>query len=117
MDIELDPFDKLYSRWASIALDKRLDPPSRERWDATVLFLLMSEDPARVQLYKDIGLGRGESLGADAFELWTKMPDYTVKKSAKVKTQKELRAYEALHVGGMRELMEARGLGERYREI
>lgn len=115
--VESDPFDKLYSRWANIALDKRSDPPSREKWDATVLFLLMSKDSARVTLYRDISLGRGESLGADAYDLWKKMPDYTVKKYAGVKTQKDLRAYETVHLGGMRELMEARGLGEKYREI
>jgi Asp/Glu/hydantoin racemase len=45
------------------------------------------------------------------------MPDYTVNKSAGVKTQKELEAYEAANRGTMRTLMEARGLGERYREI
>ncbi|MEO5953256.1 MAG: hypothetical protein ABIQ44_12390 [Chloroflexia bacterium] len=115
--MELDPFDKLYSRWANIALDKKLDPPSRERWDATVLFLLMSKDPERVRTYKDIRLGRGENLGSDAFDLWKKMPDYTVNKSAKAKTQKQLKAYEELHIGDMHTLMEARGLGDLYNEI
>lgn len=112
-----DPFDKLYSRWANFALDKRLNPPSRERWDDTVLFLLMSQDPERVLLYKDISRGRGDSLGADAYELWSKMPDYFTNRSAPVKTQNELRAYEDAHVGSMRVLMESKGLGERYQAI
>ena len=115
--VEQDPFDRLYSRWANHALDKRLDPPSRERWDVIVLFLLSSADPERVGRYRDVGLGRGESLGADAYELWDKTPDYVANKTARVKTQKELNAYEAAHVGSMRQLMEARGLGERYRAI
>lgn len=115
--VEQDPFDRLYSRWANHALDKRVDPPSRERWDEIALFLLCSRDPERVARYRDIASWRGEGLGADAYELWDKMPDYTVNKSAGVKTQKELEAYEAANRGTMRTLMEARGLGERYREI
>ncbi len=112
-----DPFDRLYSRWANHALDRRLDPPSRERWDATVLFLLSSEDPERMARYRDIGLGRGESLGADAYELWAKTPDYFENKSAHMKTQRELNEYEQTHRGSMRSLMEARGLGDRYRAM
>lgn len=115
--MESDPFDILYSRWANIALDKKLDPPSRERWDATILFLLLSQDPDRVRTYKDIRLGRGENLGSDAFDLWKKMPDYTINKSAKVKTQKQLKAYEEQHIGDMHKLMEGRGLVDLYNEI
>ena len=81
------------------------------------MFLLSSRDPERVARYRDVATWRGESLGADAYELWDKMPDYLPNKSAKVKTQKELEAYEAANLGTMRVLMEARGLGERYREI
>jgi hypothetical protein len=117
METQPDPFDRLYSRWANYALDKRLDPPSRERWDDTVLFLLMSQDPERVALYKDIARGHGESLGADVYELWSKMPDYFVNRAAPVKTQAELKAYEQAHLGSMKALMEARGLGERYNAI
>ncbi|MGA7733638.1 MAG: hypothetical protein WCD37_20440 [Chloroflexia bacterium] len=114
---EQDPFDRLYSRWASYALDKGLAPPSRERWDATVLFLLSSQDPERVARYRDVVLGRGDSLGTDAYELWEKTPDYVPNRSARVKTQRELQIYEAAHLGSMRTLMEARGLGERYKAI
>lgn len=111
---EQDAFDRLYSRWADNALDKRLDPPSRQRWDEAVLFLLLSEDPERVARYMDIGLGRGESLGSDAYELWRKMPDYMPNRVVKVKNQRELKEYEAVHVGSMRDLMQRRGLGELY---
>lgn len=112
-----DPFDTLYSRWANNALDTRLDPPSRERWDAIILFLLSSQDPERVTRYRDIGLGIGENLGSDAFELWSSMPEYTTNKSAPVKKRADLKAYETSHLGAMRRLMAARGLGERYEAI
>ena len=114
---EEDPFDRLYSRWANHALDNSLDPPSRERWDTIVLFLLSSQDPERMLRYRDIASGRGESLGSDAYELWAKTPNYMPAKSACVKTQRELKAYEVAHIGSMCKLMEARGLGKRYRSI
>lgn len=113
----LDPFDKLYSKWAAYALDKRLDPPSREQWDATVIFLLTSRDPARQARYSDVLSGKGESLGSDAYGLWKDMPDYTPNRNAPVRTKKELAEYEKAHLGTMRAVMEARGLGERYNSI
>ena len=112
-----DTFDRLYSKWANYALDRRKDPPSRERWDLTVLFLLMSEDPDRVTRYHRIEANGPDTLGSDAFELWSKTPDYTPNRVAPVRTQADLRAYEIAHRGSMRELMEARGLAERYRTI
>ena len=112
-----DPFDKLYSKWAIFALDKRRDPPSRERWDEIVLFLLTSRDPARQARYLDVASGKGESLGADSYKLWTEMPEDTPGRAAPVHTKKEFAEYEKAHVGSMRGLMEARGLGERYNSI
>jgi hypothetical protein len=112
-----DPFDKLYRKWAAFALDKRAGPPSREQWDATVMFLLTSRDPARQERYKDVLSGKGESLGADAYDLWKEMPNYTPNRNAPVRTKKELAEYEQAHLGTMRPLMEARGLGDRYNSI
>lgn len=113
----LDPFDKLYNRWAIFTLDKRRDPPSRERWDEIVLFLLTSRDPARQARYLDVASGKGESLGADAYKLWTDMPEDASGRTAPVHTKKEFAEYEKAHIGSMRGLMEARGLGERYNSI
>ncbi len=112
-----DPFDKLYSRWATYALDKRRDPPSRERWDVIVMFLLTSRDPARQARYVDVASGKGESLGSDAYKLWLEMPDDTPNRTAPVHTKKELPEYEKAHLGSMRAVMEERGLGERYNSI
>jgi hypothetical protein len=113
----VDPFDKLYSKWATYALDKRRDPPSRERWDAIVMFLLTSRDPARQERYVDVASGKGESLGSDAYKLWLEMPDDASNKTAPVRTKEELAEYEKEHLGSMRTVMEARGLGERYNSI
>lgn len=113
----LDPFDKLYGRWATYALDKRRDPPSRERWDAIVMFLLTSRDPARQERYVDVASGKGESLGSDAYKLWLEMPDDAPNKTAPVRTKQEFAEYEKAHSGSMRAVMEARGLGERYNSI
>jgi hypothetical protein len=112
-----DPFDRLYSKWAGLALERRDDVPSRERWDSAVLFLLLSEDPDRVARYRRVEANGPESLGSDAFELWSKLPNYMPNRNAPVRTQNDLRTYEILHRGAMQELMEARGLGERYSAI
>jgi hypothetical protein len=112
-----DPFDKLYSKWAVYTLDKHRDPPSREKWDETIMFLLMSRDPNRQERYRDVASGKGESLGADAYELWSEIPENTPNRTAPVRTKKELPDYEKAHLGSMRSVMEARGLGERYDTI
>lgn len=109
-----DPFDRLYMRWAEHALRKHLDPPSRERWDEIVLRLISSEDPQRVRLYARIEAVGEDTLGGDAYELWSKMPAYTTNRSTPIKTLPELKTYAAQHRGSMRRLMEARGLGEKY---
>ncbi len=112
-----DAFDRLYRRWAEHALGKRRDPPSREVWDSIVLRLLLSEDPVRVRSYRRIEAWGPESLGEDAYELWSMMPDYTANRSVPVKTRKELIAYSEAYIGSMRRLMQAQGLEERYESI
>jgi hypothetical protein len=112
-----DPFDRLYARWAEHALSKRLDPPSRERWDEIVLRLISSEDPERVRLYKRIEAAGDDTLGGDAYSLWSKMPEYTANRSVTLKTLPELAEYAAGQRGSMRRLMEAKGLGEKYGAI
>lgn len=112
-----DPFDRLYLRWAETAFNKRQEAPSRERWDEIVLRLISSQDPDRVRLYRRIETTGEDSLGADAYDLWRKMPDYTPNRSVSVKTLRELTAYAAEHTGSMRQLMEARGLGDKYSAI
>ncbi len=109
-----DPFDRLYLEWAKDALKERLDPPSRERWDAIVLRLILSEDPSRVKRYRWIESTLPESFGADASELWRKTPDYTPNLSVPLKTVAALEEYVQTHEGSMRRLMESQGLGERY---
>lgn len=112
-----DPFDRLYKVWAEHAMRRRTDPPSRERWDLTVLFLLMSKDPNRMRRYAYIESPQPESLGADAYELWQQMPEYTVNRSAPCRTLEELGHYEVAHRWHMKRLMYERGMGERYEEI
>ncbi len=112
-----DPFDRLYKRWAELSLDKNPAPPSRERWDLTVLFLLSSQDPERVRRYTNVEATGPESLGSDAYDLWGKMPPYTPNLSAVVHTLPELRAYEKEHRGSMRRLMAERALLGRYDAI
>ena len=46
--------------------------------------------------------GKGESLGADAYELWKEMPADTQNRNAPVRTKKELAEYEKEHLGTMR---------------
>lgn len=112
-----DAFDRLYRRWAEHALGKRRDPPSREVWDSIVLRLLLSEDPVRVRSYRRIDTWGPESLGEDAYELWSMMPDYTANRSVPAKTRKDLVAYSEAHLGSMKRLMQAQGLGDRYESI
>lgn len=112
-----DPFDRLYLEWAKTAISKRLDPPSRERWDAIVLRLILSEDPDRIRRYKWLESTLPDGLGADAFDLWQKTPDYTPNLSVPLKTLAAFEPYEAAHRGSMRRLMEAQGLGDRYASI
>lgn len=111
---ETDPFDRVYAYWAGQATSKRLDPPSRERWDAIVLRLILSEDPDRKRRYSNIEDKGPESLGADAYELWQKMPDYTPNLSV---SRGDFAAHEEALRGSMRRLMQAQGLQERYDDI
>lgn len=113
-DRAADAFDLLYLRWAETALNTRQGAPSRERWDELVLRLISSLDPDRVRLYRRIGATGEDSLGADAYDLWRKMPDYTPGLHAPAKTWPELAAYAEAHRGSMRRLMQARGLGDKY---
>src|SRR3954469_9159593 len=101
----MDLFDRLYMKWATIALDKHRDPPSRERWNEIVLFLLMSKDHARVARYRRIEADGPESLGSDAYDLWKKMPEYMSSRAEGIKTQPQLNGYAEVHQGTMRELM------------
>jgi hypothetical protein len=112
-----DPFDRLYMHWAEHALRKHPNPPSRERWDEIILRLISSEDPQRVRLYRRIEAIGNDTLGGDAYELWSKMPEYTTNRSAPIKTVPELVEYAAQHRGSMRRLMEAQGLGDKYSAI
>src|SRR5215210_157413 len=112
-----DAFDRLYRRWAEHAIGKRRDPPSREVWGSIVLRLLLSEDPVRVRSYRRIETEGPDSLGNDAYELWSSMPDYTANRSVPAKTRKELNVYSESNLGSMKRLMEAQGLGDRYESI
>lgn len=109
-----DPFDRLYSEWARNAIKQRLDPPSRERWDAIVLRLILSEDPDRLRRYRWIESTLPDGLGADAYELWRKTPDYTPNLSVPIKTLPDFEAYEQAQRGSMQRLMASQGLGDRY---
>jgi hypothetical protein len=112
-----DPFDTLYDHWANYALDKNTDPPSKRRWDEAVYFLLRSEDPTRRARYRRIASTQQGSLGADAYDLWKQLPDYTPDKHAPVKKKSDLSYYAAVNAGSMARYMEAMGQGERYRRI
>jgi hypothetical protein len=112
-----DAFDRLYLEWAKSAIKQRLDPPSRERWDAIVLRLLLSEDPDRIRRYKWIESALPDGLGADAYELWRKTPGYTPNLSVPIKTIPDFETFEQEHRGSMRRLMESQGLGDRYAAI
>jgi hypothetical protein len=112
-----DVFDRIYLKWAEHALSKGTSPPSRERWDAIVLRLILSRDPTRIARYTYLEAQSDESLGADAFELWSKTPAYTPNLSVSIKDRDALRAYAEAHLGSMRRLMEGQRLGERYEQI
>jgi hypothetical protein len=114
---EGDVFDRVYLRWAEHARGRGSQPPSRERWDAIVLRLILSRDPARIARYKYLEGQGEESLGADAFELWSKTPAYTPNLSVNIKEREALRAYAESKHGSMKRLMEGQGLGERYEQI
>jgi hypothetical protein len=116
-EVAADPFDRVYGEWAEHALAKRLDPPSREVWDSIVLRLILSEDPDRVRRYRRLDAPGDWGLGADAFELWRKMPEYTPNLTIKARTVRQVREYEESTRGSMRRLMESQGLGERYRTL
>jgi hypothetical protein len=111
---EADPFDRLYARWAKQTVRANHDPPSRERWDMIVLRLILSEDPDRVRRYRYIETSGQDSLGADAFELWSKTPKYTPNLSV---SREGFEVYEEAQRGSMRRLMEQQGLLERYDAI
>lgn len=115
--LEEDPFDRLYVRWADHAMRKRLDPPSRERWDEIVLRLISSEDPERVRLYRRIEAAGDDTLGGDAYALWSKMPDFYTNRTVSVRTWPQFLEYAKEQRGSMRRLMEAKGLGEKYNAI
>lgn len=112
-----DPFDRLYMTWTEHALHKHQDPPSRERWDEIILRLISSQDPDRVRRYKRIEAAGEDTLGGDAYELWSKMPGYAANRSIPARTLPELKEYAAQHRGSMRRLMESKGLGEKYSAI
>ena len=112
-----DPFDRLYFKWAEHARGKGTPPPSRERWDAIVLRLILSRDPARVARYRYLEAQGDESLGGDAFALWSKTPSYTHNLSVSIKDREGLQAYAQSHHGSMRRLMEGQGHGDRYDRI
>lgn len=114
---EADPFDRIYEYWAGQALSAGLEPPSKERWDSIILRLVLSEDPDRIRRYRWLEATWEGSLGADAYDLWLKMPAYTVKRTAPVHTLTQLRAYQMAHRGSLRRLMQAQGLGERYEAL
>jgi hypothetical protein len=113
----LDPFDRIYSHWAEHAIGKRQEPPSRERWDAIVLRLISSEDPDRVRRYRNLEAQGPGTLGADAYELWSKMPDYMPNRTVPSGNWPDFHAYEEAHRGSMKRLMGDQGLLDRYNEM
>ena len=112
-----NPFDRLYSQWANHALGKNMNPPSKRRWDEAVYFLLRSEDPDRRTRYRRIAASGQDSLGADAYDLWRQLPDYTPDKHAPVKTQNDLSYYERVNAGSMGRYMDSIGRGDWYARI
>lgn len=111
MDADTDPFDRIYIYWSQTAIKGRENPPSRERWDAIVLRLILSEDPDRVARYRNLEATGPDGLGADAYELWHKMPTYTPNLTVPAGTWPE---YEKTQRGSMRRVMQAQGLLDRY---
>ena len=114
---ERDPFDEIYAYWAGEAVRKRLDPPSREKWDAIVLRLILSEDPDRVRRYRRLDAKGDETLGADAYQMWNSLPDYSPGRIVNRSEWPDFDAYEREHRGSMRRLMESQGLLDRYNAI
>jgi len=114
---EPDPFDRIYAHWAGEAVRKRLDPPSREKWDAIVLRLILSEDPDRVRRYRRLEAKGDETLGADAYQMWSGLPDYSPERIMRKAEWPNFDAYEQEHRGSMRRLMESQGLLDRYNDI
>lgn len=112
-----DAFDRLYRRWAEYALSKNLDPPARERWDLIVWRLVSSLDPNRIVRYSRIDADGPDSLGADAYELWSKTPTYTPGLSIKAKTMREVGEYEQRTRGSMRVLLESKGQLDLYERM
>jgi hypothetical protein len=112
-----DPFDRIYAYWAEQAIGKRREPPSRERWDAIVLRLILSEDPDRVRRYRNLEAVGPGTLGADAYELWSKMPSYTPNLTVPSGNWPDFHAYEEAHRGSMKRLMGGEGLLDRYNEM
>jgi hypothetical protein len=112
-----DPFDRVYSYWAEQAIGQRKEPPSRERWDAIVLRLILSEDPDRMRRYRNLEATGPGSLGADAYELWSKMPAYTPNLSVPSGNWPDFHAYEEAHRGSMKRHMGGQGLLDTYNEM
>ena len=117
MDPATDAFDRIYAHWAGEAAAKRMDPPSRERWDAIVLRLISSEDPDRVRRYSRPEATGPESLGADAYELWLKLPEYTPNRTIPLGIWPDFASYEKAQRGSMRRYMEAHGLLSKYNAL
>jgi len=113
----MDLFDRIYIKWATVALNKHMEAPSRERWDQIVLLLLDSKDPDRVRRYHRLEANGPEGLGSDAYELWEQVPSYMSSRAQGVKTEPQLNAYAEAHQAAMRTLMERRGLLDRYNTI
>jgi hypothetical protein len=112
-----DPFDSIYAYWAGEAIRKRLDPPSREKWDAIVLRLILSEDPDRVRRYRRLDAKGDETLGSDAYQMWSGLPDYAPGRIVRKADWPDFEAYEREHRGSMRQLMESQGLLDRYNAL
>lgn len=112
-----DPFDRIYSLWAEQAMGQRKGIPSRERWDAIVLRLILSEDPDRVRRYRNLEATGPGTLGADAYELWSKMPSYTPNLTVPLGSRPDFHAYEEAQRGSMKRLMGGQGLLDKYNEM
>ena len=112
-----DPFDRLYRTWAERAFHERINPPSREMWDKIVMLLISSKDAERIRLYRRIDAEGPGSLGADANDLWRKVPGHTANRSIPFTSSDDFNSYVKAHEGSMRQVMETAGQGERYNTI
>jgi hypothetical protein len=106
-----DTFDRIYAYWGKRAIAAHDNPPSRERWDAIVLRLIMSEDPDRIARYRDLEATGPATLGDDAYELWRKIPSYMPNRAVPAAAWPD---YELARRGSMRRFMEAQNLLDRY---